>query len=374
MAGGDSKKSSHASSDEPSKDVAVSKELASIRRRRVNDKGKRFPTQVEDFVLILGFVYGALFALLLFSMSSGVFGDSTWMDHAASQTFLDRGDECNEVTETAWVHIYTDNDNEAISIGGYNLPEGVAEVQSRYLIVEENSKTFYNDTYENITVGDSGRLDTSVSFHGMEEDHYKLVVSIRMKDSVEGPYLEDFEPASNQIKFELENTSSPLGALPFISDEAHLEAHVTESGVRNCWTMMELGNWGFVLMGAELGGGRETAMLSGGAAGIPAWWMAFISLSLSVVSLFLLYPLMYKVYHQEIPMICFQDTISLNLLLKLLRILLTDLTSRSIGNYSKSTPGNYQLILLFHTRIQMTLCPTTWMLEQKYLEKYWKNF
>lgn len=299
MAGGDSKKSSHASSDEPLKDVAVSKELASIRRRRVNDKGKRFPTQVEDFVLILGFVYGALFALLLFSMSSGVFGDSTWMDHSASQTFLDRGDECNEVTETAWVHIYTDNDNEAISIGGYNLPEGVAEVQSRYLIVEENSESFYNDTYENITVGDSGRLDTSVSFHGMDEDHYKLVVSIRMKDSIEGPYLEDFEPASNQIKFELENTSSPLGALPFISDEAHLEAHVTESGVRNCWTMMELGNWGFVLMGAELGGGRETAMLSGGAAGIPAWWMAFISLSLSVVSLFLLYPLMYKVYHQD---------------------------------------------------------------------------
>ncbi len=44
-------------------------------------------------------------------------------------------------------------------------------------------------------------------------------------------------------------------------------------------TMRELGNWGFVLMGAELGGGRETAMLTGGAAGIPAWWMAFISLS-----------------------------------------------------------------------------------------------
>ena len=41
-------------------------------------------------------------------------------------------------------------------------------------------------------------------------------------------------------------------------------------------------------MGAELGGGRETAMLSGGAAGIPAWWMAHF-IVLSVVSLFLLY-------------------------------------------------------------------------------------
>ena len=36
-------------------------------------------------------------------------------------------------------------------------------------------------------------------------------------------------------------------------------------------------------MAAELGGGRETAMLTGGTAGIPAWWMAFISLSLSLL-------------------------------------------------------------------------------------------
>ena len=52
-------------------------------------------------------------------------------------------------------------------------------------------------------------------------------------------------------------------------------------------------------MVAELGGGRETAMLAGGAAGIPAWWMAFNSLSLSIFSLLIAYPIMYKVYHQE---------------------------------------------------------------------------
>ncbi len=40
-------------------------------------------------------------------------------------------------------------------------------------------------------------------------------------------------------------------------------------------------------------------MLTGGSAGIPAWWMAFVSLSLSVVSLMVLYPITYKVYHQE---------------------------------------------------------------------------
>ena len=52
-------------------------------------------------------------------------------------------------------------------------------------------------------------------------------------------------------------------------------------------------------MGAEIGGGRETAMLTGGAAGIPAWWMAFISLSLSIITLLIIYPVMYKVYHQD---------------------------------------------------------------------------
>ena len=106
-------------------------------------------------------------------------------------------------------------------------------------------------------------------------------------------------PISNDLSVELSTSSATLGSLPFVDDTDHTEATILEAGQRNCWTMPQLGRWGFVLMGAELGGGRETAMLTGGAAGIPAWWMAFISLSLSAVSLLLLYPLMYKVYHQD---------------------------------------------------------------------------
>ena len=106
-------------------------------------------------------------------------------------------------------------------------------------------------------------------------------------------------PISNDLSVELSTSSATLSFLPFVDDTDHTEATILEAGQRNCWTMPQLGRWGFVLMGAELGGGRETAMLTGGAAGIPAWWMAFISLSLSAVSLLLLYPLMYKVYHQD---------------------------------------------------------------------------
>ena len=86
---------------------------------------------------------------------------------------------------------------------------------------------------------------------------------------------------SKTLEFELE-IGTKGGILPFIGGEEHREVRITESGARSCWSVQELGNWGYILLVAELGGGRETAMLAGGAAGIPAWWMAFNSLSLSV--------------------------------------------------------------------------------------------
>ncbi|MEL0100716.1 MAG: small multi-drug export protein, partial [Euryarchaeota archaeon] len=104
---------------------------------------------------------------------------------------------------------------------------------------------------------------------------------------------------TENVEFEITTTENALAFLPLIDSEVKREGNVLTDGPRSCWSVSDLGNWGFVLMGAELGGGRETAMLTGGAAGIPAWWMAFVSLSLSVISLFLAYPVMYKLYHQE---------------------------------------------------------------------------
>ena len=72
------------------------KELQEIRQRRMGG-GRMFLSNIEDFVLLGGLAYGALFALLLFSMSSGILGNSTALDHTASTTFLDIGDECEEV-------------------------------------------------------------------------------------------------------------------------------------------------------------------------------------------------------------------------------------------------------------------------------------
>ena len=53
----------------------VSKELAAIRKRRNNDYRNRFPSAIEDWTLLAGLGYGALYAMLLFGMSSGVFGE-----------------------------------------------------------------------------------------------------------------------------------------------------------------------------------------------------------------------------------------------------------------------------------------------------------
>lgn len=52
-------------------------------------------------------------------------------------------------------------------------------------------------------------------------------------------------------------------------------------------------------MGAEWVGGRETAMLTGGNAEVPPWYMATISLGMSVFFLCVQYPLMHRLYHRE---------------------------------------------------------------------------
>ena len=87
--------------------------------------------------------------------------------------------------------------------------------------------------------------------------------------------------------------------LPWVEDDPITEAKLTTDESRRCWTTSELGNWGWIMMAAEWGGGRETAMLAGGSAGVPPWWMAFVSMSMSIFFLFVQYPLMYRFYHTE---------------------------------------------------------------------------
>ena len=277
----------------------VSKELAAIRKRRNTDSKNRFPSAIEDWTLLAGLGYGALYALLLFGMSSGVFGESTALDHWASDTVFDAGDQCEEVLDTPWIHAYPDNDVEAVKISGRNLAEGIP-VLNWTVIASDGGET------PEPSQGEINKKSAKIEYDEWKTGTYELVITIDMyvigsdmdykneTDRVNGT-----ERIDKTLEFEISTSENALSFLPFVDSEVKREATILEDGPRSCWSVTDLGNWGFVLMGAELGGGRETAMLTGGAAGIPAWWMAFVSLSLSVISLFLAYPVMYKLYHQD---------------------------------------------------------------------------
>ena len=277
------------------------KELQEIRQRRMGG-GKLFLSKIEDFVLMGGIAYGVLFALLLFSMSSGVFGNTTALDHKASTTFLDIGDECEEISDEPWLNIFPDPDRELFSIAGHNLPNGVAFLN--YSIVEADGDKELQVTDETTriieeTENNSGRAYFKAPFSELTEGDYDLTfrVSVREQNNASSPIV--MQAMSKTLTFELSISKETLSFLPFVDDTEHSDVRIADAGSRSCWTVQDLGDWGYLLMGAELGGGRETAMLTGGAAGIPAWWMAFISLSLSIISLLILYPVMYKVYHQD---------------------------------------------------------------------------
>jgi hypothetical protein len=91
------------------------------------------------------------------------------------------------------------------------------------------------------------------------------------------------------------------GELHSKSFELEISTHVEviDEDPRSCWTIEGLGEWGWIMMGAEWVGGREAAMLTGGSAGIPAWWMAMVSLGMSLFFLCVQYPLMQKMYHRD---------------------------------------------------------------------------
>ena len=77
----------------------------------------------------MGVAYGVLYGALILSMSSGLLGQSTAMDHSASTTFLDIGDECVEIDNQPWILIFLNEDAEQFSLNAYNLPEGIAVLE-----------------------------------------------------------------------------------------------------------------------------------------------------------------------------------------------------------------------------------------------------
>ena len=298
-------------SDEPIEEVDVeqkardkiTRELEEIRRRKTKTSKRRFLSNKEDYILFAGIGYGIFFAVLLFGMSSGIFGSSTTLDYKASETFLDTGDECQNIEDQPWVHMFPENDAEYFDLSGRNLPDGYAYMN--YTILNYVGESWLeNSTDDTIVQVSGGKSEFRAPFDELDVGEYRIILLVQVynqsDDLVNASLIEGAESLSKEIDFELEIKGGGFFSfLPFVDSESHREVTISDPGPRTCWTTKDLGEWGYLLMAAELGGGRETAMLTGGTAGIPAWWMAFISLSLSAVTLLVIYPVMYKIYHQE---------------------------------------------------------------------------
>jgi len=157
----------------------LSKELEVIRTRRTGGSGRSFLAKKENFVLFGGIVYGGVYALMIFAMSSGMLGESTALDHAASNTFLDIGGECEEITEEPWIHMFPNEDLHVFSLAGHNLPEGFASLAFEITSTDEGQEGWSkaNSTVSTVKFkggSETGRSNYQADYSDLTEGHYSI--------------------------------------------------------------------------------------------------------------------------------------------------------------------------------------------------------
>ena len=127
----------------------------------------------------MGLGYGALYALLLFGMSGGVFGETTSLDHWASGTVLDSGDQCEEALDTPWIHAYPDNDAEFLKISGRNLGDGVAILN--WTITSQDPSAEPDPSQDEVE-----KRNVKIDYSEWDTGEYQMIITIDMypKDTV----------------------------------------------------------------------------------------------------------------------------------------------------------------------------------------------
>ena len=274
-----------------SENNSLDKELDRIRLRRT-DKNKKFPKTFDDVVLIFGLVAGIVFFGGVTLLSSGMLaGDSIILDETLSKTPLDTGGECVDNLGAVSFSIFIENHDD-IKVRSKNVLLDKFSV----LVVKITNNTDSEPYYEYYET-DIGNVDFSFE---LEEDvndgHYLLSAQIFQSSDDNELVVTNkstFEDASSELQ---RNGDEKIVDL----EVSGHSLEISDPEPRDCFTMTEFGYWGWALMAAEWAGGRETAMLTGGSAGVPAWWMASISLGMSIFFLCVQYPLMHRMYHRDI--------------------------------------------------------------------------
>ena len=292
-------------SDEFEKRDSIDKDLDKIRVRR-SGESRSFPRGIEDFVLIGGLIYGILFFGGTLAMSAGMLGNSVDMDETLSDSFLDF-ENCTDPGDEVWINAWID-DSHNIRIDAMNVPDGAIYTNISYLVSQGEERTPWNGTVQIEENSTTIKIDFSTWPDGEYNLHTEFTnrtLEIEEERDGDGTVVSTTEIwtektiTQSNVLVEIKSRAPGMAWLPWVDDAPVKEAEITTDESRRCWTISELGNWGWIMMGAEWGGGRETAMLAGGSAGVPPWWMAFVSMSMSVFFLFVQYPLMYRFYHTE---------------------------------------------------------------------------
>ena len=266
---------------------SLDRELDLIRARREGDK-RFFRGAFEDYTLLTGLIIGAVFFGGVFAMSSGwVASDSIVVDKTLSTTPLDPGGECVDKRGEVWFNVFYDVDGHVINVISHNVDPEIQTVIGIVIVISES---------ESITFLQGGVGDQELEYDPDElaKGHYNASASIWQVTTDSN--LD--EMTQEDLQLLVDSSGVILLSKEFeIENSAHLE--IIDEDPRSCWTIEGLGNWGWIMMGAEWVGGREAAMLTGGSAGIPAWWMAMVSLGMSLFFLCVQYPLMHKMYHRD---------------------------------------------------------------------------
>ena len=262
--------------------------------------------------MIAGLVF---FGSITIASSGLILGNSIAIDDTLSGTLLDPND-CVDKRGEVWIDTWVDHDD--LQIESHNAPPSSSSVISVFVWnvtswTENDPQTEPIPVIE-FRVGGLGDLESELSKEDLVDGDYHVRIiffysensSIDWSDLPEDEISEkqneslsqEGEPGFTIKELEIELHTSDSSSL-FGSGEEHRKMEEFDDEKRACLTIQRMGVWGWGLMGAEWVGGRETAMLTGGNAEIPPWYMAIVSLGMSVFFLCVQYPLMHRLYHRE---------------------------------------------------------------------------
>ena len=314
------KQSTEASSNSEA-DERIDVELDRIRDRRENP-GQSFmyntvvPQTFDDYTLVFGLIAGLVFFGSITIASSGlILGNSIAIDDTLSGTPLDPND-CVDKRGEVWIDTWVDHDD--LQIESHNAPPSSSSVISVF-VWNVTSWTDNDPQTEPIPVtefrvGGLGDLESELSKEDLVDGDYHVRIIFFYSENSSNDWSDlpedeisekqneslslEGEPGFTIKELEIELHTSDSSSL-FGSGEEHRKMEEFDDEKRACLTIQRMGVWGWGLMGAEWVGGRETAMLTGGNAEIPPWYMAIVSLGMSVFFLCVQYPLMHRLYHRE---------------------------------------------------------------------------